>query len=122
MASAAVSPVQWAGIAFFVVLALIASTRVPEIWRGEIESLAAPTRRNRSLPAWVVAGWTMIVALPSTLYVTSRAGPVSPWVAWVLLVTLSAVAATVLVASLVWLTGRPQKFVPPRMRSDAARK
>jgi hypothetical protein len=63
----------------------------------------------------------MIVALPPTLYVTSRTGPVPPWAAKVLLVALTAVAASVIVASLVWLTGHPEMFVPPSMRSDRAK-
>ncbi len=121
MASIVVSPVQWGGIAVFVVFAIIASTRVTAMWRGEIKSLAEPTRRNRSLPAWVAAGWSMLFALPPTLYIITRRGSVNPWTAYALVLTLAAVAASVLVAILVWLTGHPQGCVPPRMRSDAAR-
>jgi hypothetical protein len=113
-----VPPVQWAGIAVFVALAVVASMNIAAIWRGEVESLAEPTRRNRSLVAWFVAAWMMIVALPSVLYVTSRTGPVSPWAAKLLLLALTAVVVSFIVASLVWLTGHPKTFVPPRMRSD----
>jgi hypothetical protein len=121
MGSAAikVSAVQWAAIAFFIGLAVLASTNIPAIWRGEVESLSDPTRRNRSLPAWLAAGWTMILALAPTLYVLSRTGPVSRWAAWALLLALIAVAASFLVASLVWLTGRPEMFVPPSMRNSS---
>jgi hypothetical protein len=115
-ASIDVSPAQWAAIAFFIVLAVVALARIPALWRGEVESLAGPTRWNRSLPSYIAAAWTMVIALPPTLYVTSRTGPVSRWAAGALLLALVAVAASFLVASLVWLTGRPEMLVPPRMR------
>jgi hypothetical protein len=58
----------------------------------------------------------MILALVPTVYVLTRTGPVRWWAAWLLLVALTAVAASVLLAALVWLTGRPRSLLPPRMR------
>jgi hypothetical protein len=113
------SAAQWLGIVVFVALAALASTRIGGIWRGEIETYAEPSRRNRSLPAWFVAGWVMVIALGPTVYVLSRNGPVPWWAAFLLLVALTAAAVSVLLASLVWLIGRPRSFVPPPMRNQA---
>lgn len=76
---------QWVGVVVFVALALVASIRIGAVWRGEVESLAEPSRRNRSLPAWLVAAWLMILALGPTVYVLSRTGEVPGWAAWLLL-------------------------------------
>ena len=120
MSSAAVdvSPSQWLAIAVFVAVTILASTKIGALWRGEIETVAEPSRQNRSLAAWFVVAWLMILAAGPTVYVLSRNGPVQRWAAWLLLISLTAVAVSMLLACLVWLIGRPRFLVPPRMRAN----
>jgi len=110
--------VDWIGIGVFIGLAIFASTRIRSIWHGATNGIK--TRWARGIPAWFVVGWLMIVALPVVLFAMSRPQPVSPWVAYALLLSLLAVAVAILIAALVTLTGHPRGMVPPSLRGNRA--
>lgn len=110
------SVVQWVGIGVFIALALLASTRMRSIWHGDTEGIE--TWWARSLPAWFMVGWLMILALPVVIFAMSRPQPVSPWVVYATLLALLAVAAGMVIAAIVTLTGHPRDLVPPSLRGD----
>jgi hypothetical protein len=60
----------------------------------------------------------MIATLPIELFVMSRPEPVSPWLVIILAFALLVVAATIVVAMAVLLTGHPRWAVPPYMRGE----
>jgi hypothetical protein len=115
--AALVSPAQWLAIGAFVFLAILASSRVGPLWRGE-QTRQWPDWWARSLPAWIAVGWLMILALPVELLVMSRPEPVSPWLVLILGAVLLVVAGAIVVAAVVTLTGHPRRAVPPHLRGD----
>jgi hypothetical protein len=117
MSALRVSPAQWLAVATFLVLAILASTQLRSIWRGE-QQRQWPEWFARSLPACVVGGWLMIATLPMELFVMSRPEPVNPWIVLMLLAALLVVAAAIVVAVAVMLTGHPRWAVPPYLRGD----
>jgi hypothetical protein len=117
MTGALVSPAQWLAIAVFVFLAIVASGQLGPIWRGE-QQRQWPDWLARSLPVCIVGGWLMIATLPVELFVMSRPESVSPWLVILLLFALLAVAAAIVVAASVMLTGHPRWAVPPYMRGE----
>jgi hypothetical protein len=103
--AALVSPAQWLLIGAFVFLAILASSQVGPIWRGE-QTRQWPDWWARSLPAWIAVGWLMLLALPVELLVMSRPEPVSPWLVLILGAVLLVVAGAIVVAAAaVTLTG-----------------
>jgi hypothetical protein len=121
MSGALVSPGQWLAIATFLVLAILASTQLGSIWRGE-QQREWPEWLARSLPACIVGGWLMIASVPIELFVMSRPEPVNPWLVLMLAVALLVVAAAIVVAIAVMLTGYPRWAIPPYMRGDHKRR
>jgi hypothetical protein len=120
MSSLAVSPAQWLAVATFVALAILASTQLGAIWRGE-QRREWPEWWARSLPACIVGGWLMIATLPIELFVMSRPDPVNAWLVLLLAAALLAVASAMVVVAAVMLTGRPRWAVPPYLRDPARR-
>lgn len=112
-----VSPAQWLAIATFIALAILASTQLGAIWRGE-QQRQWPEWWARSLPVCIVGGWLMIATLPIEIFVMSRPEPVSPWLVLLLAVAMLVVAVTLVLAVAVMLTGHPRWAVPPYLRSD----
>jgi hypothetical protein len=70
----------------------------------------------RSLPAWIVVGWLMILALPAELFVMSRPEPVNRWLVFTLGAVLLIVLGAMIVAAAVTLIGHPRRAVPPYLR------
>lgn len=120
MGALRVSPAQWLAVAVFLVLAVLASAQLGSIWRGE-QQRQWPEWLARSLPACVVGGWLMIATLPIELFVMSRPEPVNPWLVSMLAAALLAVAAAMVVAFAVMLTGHPRWAVPPYLRGGKER-
>src|SRR3954447_12194488 len=87
----------------------LALSQVGPLWRGE-QTRQWPDWWARSLPAWIAVGWLMILALPVELLVMSRPEPVSTW--WVLILgaVLLVVAAAIVPAAAVTLTGHPRRI------------
>lgn len=120
MSSLVVSPPQWLAVATFVALAILASTQFGAIWRGE-QQRQWPVWWARSLPACIVVGWLMIATLPIELFVMSRPEPANPWFVLLLTGALLVVAAAMVVAVAVMLTGHPRWAVPPYLRTRTKR-
>jgi hypothetical protein len=112
-----VSPAQWFAVAVFVVLALLASSQLSAIWRGE-QARQWPDWWARSLPVCIAVAWLMIVALPIALFVMSQPEPVSPWLVLLLGIVLLTVAVAIVLAAAVMITGRPRRAVPPHLRGN----
>ena len=117
MGAAFVSPAQWLGVAAFVFLAILASSQVGPIWRGE-QTRQRPDWWARSLPAWIVVGWLMLLALPIELLVMARPEPVGTWLVLIVGAVLLVVAGAIVIAAAVTLTGHPRRAVPPHLRGD----
>jgi polyferredoxin len=115
-----VSPAQWAAVAAFVFLAILASSQLGAIWRGE-QRRQWPTWWARSLPAWIAVAWLMIFALPVELFVMSRPEPVSRWLVFTLGAVLLIVVGAMIVAAAVTLIGHPRRAVPPYLRGGDAK-
>jgi hypothetical protein len=103
-------------------LALLASTSLPAIWRAEAGRAAGwPEWWVRGLPTAVFVGWVMLLSVPLAVLGPKQHGTAED----VFVLLLAIVSVMIVLGALVWVTvllfGWPRFAVPSQLRRRASR-
>jgi len=109
---------QWAGIAAFVAIALLASLRIRSVWSGDAGT-DIPVRWARGLPTFLVVSWAMVLGVPLAIVtVSQKHGAENPLLGLLLFLLLAFIFVGTLIGVAASLTGHPEGVVPPHLRKS----